>query len=114
MRRDGRDPLLVLEADQRSVDSLHPGAGFERPCQHLVHVDGTGDFPEETAPAALFLGSLDRPGELDRELVHPLLEGLDDRADALVGPLPRPPAHEREQHDEKQHEAAERRRDDNE
>ena len=68
------------------------GPGLERPREHLVHVDRAGDLPEKTAAPALFLGPLDRPGELLRQLVHPLFQGLDDRPDPLVGPPPRPPA----------------------
>ena len=43
--------------------------------------------PRKPASPALLLGPLDRPGELGRELVHPLLERLDDCAHALVGPV---------------------------
>jgi hypothetical protein len=111
---DGRDALLVLQADQGRIDPFHPGTRLERPRQHLVHVDRAGDLAQEPASTAFLLGPLDRPGELGRELVHALLEGLDDRAHAVVGPPAQPPACQREQDEQKQDQAAERRRDDDE
>ena len=100
MRRHGRRPVGPFEPDERGVDALEPRARLERPREHLVHVDRAGDLPEEPDAPPFLLGPLDRPGELLRELVHPLLEGLDDRADPLVGLPPRPPRDKRHQHHE--------------
>ncbi len=105
MGRHRRDPVGALEPDEGRVDPLEAGARLERPGEHLVHVDRARDLAEKPAPATLLLGPLDRAGELLGQLVHPLLERLDDRADALVGPPARAPADDPEQGKE-QHEAA--------
>ena len=92
-RRDERlAPGRIGEHDERRVGVLERPCRLERPRQHLVQVDRPRELSEDPAAPALLLGSLERPGQLSAELVHPGVQACDHLGNPFIGRVVRAPA----------------------
>ena len=92
-RRDERLAARgIREHDESRVGVLERPGCLERPREHLVQVDRPGELPEDSAAPAFLLGSLERPGQLSAELVHPGVQACNHLGNPFIGRVVRAPA----------------------
>ena len=98
--------MCIGEHHERRIGPSESPGGLQRPREDIVEVDRARELPEDAAPPALLLGSLEGTGQLAPELVHPLVQARNHLGDAVVRPGIRPPADD-EQGEEEHYESAE-------